>query len=101
MKQIFAYLWPAPYTVFGIAVGLLLGCRFRRVQGVVEIHGPLLAMVLQNLPVPALAMTMGHVVQGDLLAYLECLIDKYSGVPHDQWQRAVSTRMAKPRSVRL
>ena len=71
MKRFFAYLWPAPYTVFGIAVGLLLGCRFRRVQGVVEIHGPLLALVLRSLPVPAIAMTMGHVVFGQTEAALD------------------------------
>lgn len=71
MKRLLAYLWPAPYTIFGIAVGLLLGCRFRRIEGVVEIHGPLLAMMLRNLPVPALAMTMGHVVFGQTRTALD------------------------------
>ena len=71
MTRIFAYLWPSPYTIFGIAVGLMLGARFRRVEGVIEIHGPLLAIVLSNLPLPALAMTMGHVVFGQTEAALD------------------------------
>jgi cytochrome bd-type quinol oxidase subunit 2 len=71
MTRMLAYLWPAPYTIFGIAVGLMLGCRFRRVEGVIEIHGPWLAHVLGSLPVPALAMTMGHVVFGQTAAALD------------------------------
>jgi len=58
------YLWAAPNTLFGIAVGLLLGGRFSLVDGVVEIHGPRVAKVLARMLVPALALTMGHVVFG-------------------------------------
>lgn len=59
-----AYVWASPYTLSGITIGLLLGGRFRRVDGVIEIHGPLVSRVLSRLLVPALAMTWGHVVFG-------------------------------------
>ncbi|MGB7348170.1 MAG: hypothetical protein WBD20_28355 [Pirellulaceae bacterium] len=62
--QILVYVWASPYTVSGIAIGLLLGGRFRRVGGVVEIHGPWIAKGLGSMPVPAMAMTFGHVVFG-------------------------------------
>lgn len=56
------YLWPVPYTIFGIMIGLLLGGRFRTVEGVVEIYGDSIAAALDRLPIRALAMTLGHVV---------------------------------------
>jgi hypothetical protein len=59
-----AYLWPLPYTLGGITVGLLLAGRFRQVDGVVEIHGPLIADVLGRFTIPAMAITIGHVVFG-------------------------------------
>lgn len=62
--RIAKYLWPSPYTVTGIAIGLLLGGRFQVVEGVIEIHGPRVASILQRLYVPALALTFGHVVFG-------------------------------------
>lgn len=62
--RLLAYLWPSPYTLTGIAIGLLLGGRFRNVSGVIEIHGPLIAQTLRRLAVPAMAMTLGHVVFG-------------------------------------
>jgi hypothetical protein len=58
------YAWPAPYTLVGVAIGLLLGGRFQVVAGVIEIHGPRLAAILNRLYVPALALTFGHVVFG-------------------------------------
>jgi hypothetical protein len=64
LTRLTAYLWPLPYTLGGIAIGLLLCGRFRRVDGVVEIHGPGVAALLVKLPVPALAITIGHVVFG-------------------------------------
>jgi len=59
-----AYLWTSPNTVVAIAAGLLLCGRFRVVEGVVEIHGPVVARVLSRFPVPAAAMTLGHAVFG-------------------------------------
>lgn len=59
-----AYLWVSPYTLTGLAIGFLLGGRFARVDGVVEIHGPLIARTLERFPVPASAVTFGHVVFG-------------------------------------
>ena len=59
-----AYLWASPNTLLGIAVGLLLGGRFRWVDGVVEIHGRGVAWLLARMVVPAAAMTVGHVVLG-------------------------------------
>ena len=59
-----ACLWPLPYTLVGIAVGLLLGGRFRTVDGVIEVHGPAIARLLKRLPVSPLAITLGHLVFG-------------------------------------
>lgn len=58
------YLWASPNTILGIAIGLLLGGRFRRVDGVLEVHGKHVASALARMFVPALALTMGHVVFG-------------------------------------
>jgi hypothetical protein len=58
------YLWVSPYTITGIAIGLILGGRFQRVNGVVEIYGPRIKKSLSTMPVPAMAMTFGHVVFG-------------------------------------
>ncbi len=65
------YLWPAPYTLTGIAIGLLLGARFQFVNGVIEIYGPPVAAVLNRLLIPALALTFGHVVFGQSQAALD------------------------------
>ena len=62
--RVLAYTWASPYTLSGIAIGLLLGGRFSRVEGVIEIHGPRIAKALTSMPVPAMAMTFGHVVFG-------------------------------------
>ena len=68
--RIATYVWPAPYTLIGIAVGLLLIGRFQRVEGVIEIHGPLIAGAINRLRIPAIAMTLGHVVLGQSEAAL-------------------------------
>ena len=73
--QIARYTWPAPYTLMGIAIGLLLFGRFRRVNGIVEIHSPQIAAILNRLYVPALAMTFGHVVFGQSQAALDATRD--------------------------
>jgi hypothetical protein len=59
-----AYLWASPNTCVGIAAGLLLGGRFKVVDGVVEIHGKRVAKLLNRLWVPAAAITLGHAVLG-------------------------------------
>jgi hypothetical protein len=64
VSTLVGHLWPAPYTMAGIAIGLLLQARFRRVDGIIEVHGPPVATALARLPVPAMAMTFGHVVFG-------------------------------------
>ncbi|WP_425572516.1 hypothetical protein [Novipirellula caenicola] len=65
-----AYLWASPYTIIGIAIGLILGGRFQRVDGVIEIHGPRIAWLLRRMIVPAQALTFGHVVFGQNQAAL-------------------------------
>ncbi|EMI22909.1 signal peptide prediction [Rhodopirellula maiorica SM1] len=62
--QIIAYLWASPYTITGIAIGLILNGRFQRVDGVIEIHGPRIAWLLRHMIVCAQALTLGHVVFG-------------------------------------
>jgi hypothetical protein len=64
LRRLIAYAWASPNTLLGIAIGLLLAGRFRRVDGVIEIHGTAVAAVLSRLYVPAAALTLGHVVFG-------------------------------------
>ena len=66
-----SYLWASPNTLFAVGIGLLLGANFRTVQGVLEVHGNRVAWVLRRLPVPASAMTLGHVIFGQSLADLD------------------------------
>ncbi len=62
------YLWAFPTTSLGLLVAvfsLLSGGKFRRVEGVLEVHGGFAAFLLRRLvPLPggASAMTLGHVV---------------------------------------
>jgi hypothetical protein len=81
-----AYLWPLPYTLGGITVGLLLAGRFRQVDGVVEVHGPLIAEVLGGFPIPAMAITIGHVVLGQSEVALE-ITREHERVHVRQYQR--------------
>lgn len=60
--QFMAYFWTLPYTLLGIAFGLLLAGRFQVVDGVCEIYSSAIADVLSGLPVPASAITLGHTV---------------------------------------
>lgn len=62
--RIAAYVWASPYTLSGIAIGLVLGGRFQTVDGVVEISGSRIQGALNRFPQPAMAMTLGHVVFG-------------------------------------
>ncbi|MCC9642413.1 hypothetical protein LOC71_09020 [Rhodopirellula sp. JC740] len=65
------YFWTAPNTLIGLTVGLLLGGRIQWVSGVAEIHGRWIARALRSMPVPAAAMTLGHVVLGCSLSDLD------------------------------
>jgi hypothetical protein len=65
------YLWAGPNTAFGVVVGWMLGGSFCVEQGVIEIHGPRVAAVLNRLWLPALAITLGHCVLGQTEAGLE------------------------------
>ncbi|KAA1260184.1 hypothetical protein LF1_27230 [Rubripirellula obstinata] len=69
-----------------IAIGLLLGGKFRLVDGVVEIHGKRVAGVLQRLYVPAMAITIGHVVLGQTQAALD-ITRKHERVHVRQYER--------------
>ena len=73
--RIAKYIWPGPYTLLGIAIGLLLGGRFQIIRGVIEIHSTRIAVVLNHMYVPALAMTFGHVVFGQNAAALNVTRD--------------------------
>lgn len=66
------YVWASPNTLFAIGIALVLGAKFRAVEGVLEVHGKRVAWVLRRLPVPAAAMTMGHVIFGQTMVDLDC-----------------------------
>lgn len=68
--RLLAYLWAAPTSLVGLLVALpvlVAGGRCHLVDGVLEVHGPLLEWALRRC-VPlrggAQAMTLGHVVLG-------------------------------------
>jgi len=64
LPQILGWLWALPWTLVGLSIGFLLGGKAKRIDGVYEIHGPVIAWTLRHMLVPALAMTLGHVVLG-------------------------------------
>lgn len=69
MPVLLRYLWSSPNSLLGLTLALLAlpQGRARVVEGVLEVHGPLLAWALARLvPIPggAAAMTLGHVVLG-------------------------------------
>lgn len=70
-SRLIAVLWPLPYTLLGITVGLLATGRFRLVDGVIEIHGRRIANLLQRWFIPSAAMTLGHVVLGQNATLLD------------------------------
>lgn len=61
-----AGVWAFPYTFLGLLVGLLnaiAGGQARRVTGVWEFHGPLIARLLDLLPLSSvMALTLGRTV---------------------------------------
>ena len=64
MLSWYRYLWPSPYTMLGIVIGLLVGARFQVADGVIEIYGPRVSRTLRLIPIDPLALTLGHVVFG-------------------------------------
>lgn len=64
-------LWAGPNTLAALLIAFALRGSPRRVEGVIEFHGPRIAAVLRRLPTPALALTLGHVVFGVSPAALE------------------------------
>jgi hypothetical protein len=67
--RLIAYIWAAPNTALGLAVGLVMLClggRLRLVAGVAEFYGGWLARIVASLPGPLCfgAMTLGHVIVG-------------------------------------
>jgi hypothetical protein len=70
------YLWPAPWTLVGLALALpmlALGAQARRVQGVFEVSGGWLGRrAARGLgPYNLVAITLGHVVLGGSPALMD------------------------------
>ena len=70
LRRVLTYGWALPNTLLGlifVPAAVLSGGRVRRIDGVLEVHGPAVAWLLRHL-VPlrsgALALTLGHVVLG-------------------------------------
>ena len=67
--RVFRYFWAGPTTLLGLALAfaLLRRSHVRVVDGVIEVHGPLLRRALATctpLAAGADALTLGHVVLG-------------------------------------
>ncbi|MBC7784308.1 MAG: hypothetical protein H7144_10760 [Burkholderiales bacterium] len=59
------YLWALPNTLLGLVPVLIVqlqGGHVRRVEGVIEVAGGVVTLLLTALPIKPLAMTLGHVV---------------------------------------
>lgn len=69
-----AIVWAAPASLVGLAagaVGLCTGGKLQRRGRVLEFWGGRVAWLLQRLPHPAMAMTLGHTVLGVTEAALD------------------------------
>ena len=70
MKRLPIYLWTLPTTLLGLWIlplALLTGGGAQRIDGVLEIHGGIVAWILKHCTLlrgGASAMTLGHVVLG-------------------------------------
>lgn len=74
LVQMLLHAWASPGTLIGMSVGVLGVCtggRARRVRHTLEFHGGFVTWVLENTPVKAMAMTLGHVVIGRSPAALD------------------------------
>jgi hypothetical protein len=66
-SRLLRYLWAAPYTLLGVALGgvaMLCGAKAQRRHGVLEISGGLIGHRMARMPQPFgfSAMTLGHVI---------------------------------------
>lgn len=66
-SRLLRYLWAAPYTLLGVALGgvaVLCGARAQVRHGVLEISGGLIGQRMARVPQPFgfSAMTLGHVI---------------------------------------
>lgn len=67
-------IWALPYTLMGIALGLLgliSGGRCIKSAGAIEFHGGAVTWFLNRIPIKPSAMTLGHVIIGQTLDDLE------------------------------
>jgi len=76
LLQPLAYLWASPYTLLGLAIGLLglcTGGRCRRRSGVVEFYGGAVTWLVRRLPGGqfTMAITLGHTILGQSDASLD------------------------------
>jgi hypothetical protein len=68
--RLIRYVWALPNTLIGllfVPIAVFQGSGLQIVGGVLEIHGPLIALILHRcIPIPggASAITFGHVVLG-------------------------------------
>lgn len=73
-RDYWRWLWASPASLLGLGVAvasLPFGTHLRQRAGIVECHGGPVTWLLAQLPHPALAMTLGHVVWGQSLWALE------------------------------
>ncbi len=74
MRRVLLYLWAFPTSLPGLlaaALTLATGGRVRRCRGVLEVWGGFSRWFLERTPVRARAMTLGHVVLGQVLDDLD------------------------------
>jgi hypothetical protein len=65
--SIFAYLWVAPVTLFGLVLALIaywLGASIKRRFGVLEVAGNTRTLILRSISSRFEAITLGHVILG-------------------------------------
>ncbi len=77
MKRAIAYLWAAPNSLLGLALGtvmLVFGARARAIRGVAEFSGGWIGSLLVSPAVacPYRALTLGHVILATDHVALEC-----------------------------
>jgi hypothetical protein len=61
------YIWAAPTTLVGLLAGgltLVSGGKVQAQRGALEFHGGFSRWLLENTPIRAAAMTLGHVIIG-------------------------------------